>query len=201
MRSDIVPGGHPSILGLEDGIDHVRGPDSAPVVLEYGDYECPYSRQAFRAIEQVERRHPGGIRFAFRHFPLTEIHPHALAAASCGRGRGVAGPLLGDARAPLPPPARPRGRRPSRVRRRTRPRRGEVRARPLRRRDARAVSSATSKAARRPARSPERRRSSSTASSIAAPTTPRRCWRHWPDDRDNPEPSSPSPSASTRSAT
>ena len=91
MRSDIVPGGHPSILGLEDGIDHVRGPDSAPVVLEYGDYECPYSRQAFRAIEQVERRHPGGIRFAFRHFPLTEIHPHALAAAKAVEAAALQG--------------------------------------------------------------------------------------------------------------
>jgi hypothetical protein len=50
-----------------DGLDHVRGPDGARVVLEYGDYECPYSRQAFRAIEQVETR--VAIRFAFRHVP------------------------------------------------------------------------------------------------------------------------------------
>jgi protein-disulfide isomerase len=52
------------------------------VILEYGDYECPFSRQAFRGIERVERELPGGVRFAFRHFPLTQIHPHALAAAS-----------------------------------------------------------------------------------------------------------------------
>jgi len=82
MRTDIA---------LEDGVDHVRGPDSAPVVLEYGDYECPYSRQAFRAIEQIERRHPGGIRFAFRHFPLTEIHPHALAAATAVEAAALQG--------------------------------------------------------------------------------------------------------------
>src|SRR6185503_8836076 len=47
-----------------------------------GDYECPYSRQAFRAIERVERELSGGVRFAFRHFPLTQIHPHALAAST-----------------------------------------------------------------------------------------------------------------------
>ena len=71
-----------SLEPLEEGVDHVRGPVGARVILEYGDYECPYSRQAFHAIEQVERQLGGNVRFAFRHFPLTSIHPHALAAAS-----------------------------------------------------------------------------------------------------------------------
>ena len=66
---------------LEAGIDHVRGPDSAAVILEYGDYECPYSRRAFREIQRVEQAMKGGVRFAFRHYPLVQIHPHALAAA------------------------------------------------------------------------------------------------------------------------
>jgi len=72
----------PTVEPLDDRVDHVRGEAGTPVVLEYGDYECPYSRQAFRSIERVEREHSGGIRFAFRHFPLTQIHPHALAAAA-----------------------------------------------------------------------------------------------------------------------
>jgi protein-disulfide isomerase len=77
---------------LEGAVDHVRGPAGAPVILEYGDYECPYSRMAFRAIERVERGLGGQVRFAFRHFPLTEIHPHALSAsaaaeAAAGEGR------------------------------------------------------------------------------------------------------------------
>jgi protein-disulfide isomerase len=76
-------------LELEDGIDHVRGPADGPVVLEYGDYECPYSRQAFRAIERVERT--DDVRFAFRHFPLTEIHPHALAAAAAVEAAALQG--------------------------------------------------------------------------------------------------------------
>jgi protein-disulfide isomerase len=79
------------IPALEDGVDHVRGPAGAPVVLEYGDYECPYSRRAFRAIERLEELRPGGIRFAFRHFPLTEIHPHALAAAAAAEAAAVQG--------------------------------------------------------------------------------------------------------------
>jgi protein-disulfide isomerase len=67
---------------LDEQIDHVRGTAGSPVILEYGDYECPYSRQAFRAIEHVEQELPDRVRFAFRHFPLTEIHPHALAASA-----------------------------------------------------------------------------------------------------------------------
>jgi protein-disulfide isomerase len=67
---------------LDEAVDHVRGPADARLIVEYGDYECPYSRRAFREIERVERRLDGGVRFAFRHFPLTEIHPHALAAAT-----------------------------------------------------------------------------------------------------------------------
>jgi protein-disulfide isomerase len=71
----------PMVEPLDEQVDHVRGEAGAPVILEYGDYECPYSRQAFRAIERVERELSGHVRFAFRHFPLTQIHPHALAAS------------------------------------------------------------------------------------------------------------------------
>ena len=67
---------------LDDDVDHVRGEPGGAVILEYGDYECPYSRQAFRSIERVERELSGRVRFAFRHFPLTQIHPHALAASA-----------------------------------------------------------------------------------------------------------------------
>ena len=59
------------------------------MILEYGDYECPYSRQAFRGIERVERRLGEKVRFAFRHFPLTEIHPHALAASAAAEAASL----------------------------------------------------------------------------------------------------------------
>jgi protein-disulfide isomerase len=76
---------------LDDAIDHVRGGAAGRVILEYGDYECPYSRHAEREIERVERRLGGAIRFAFRHFPLSEIHPHALAAAAAGEAAALQG--------------------------------------------------------------------------------------------------------------
>ncbi len=67
---------------VDDTVDHVRGGPQGRLIVEYGDYECPYSRNAFRAIERVETHLHDRMRFAFRHFPLTEIHPHALAAAA-----------------------------------------------------------------------------------------------------------------------
>ena len=71
-----------TLQAIDPTVDHVRGPENAPLLVEYGDYECPYSRQAFRAIERVERQLETGLCFVFRHFPLTDIHPHALAAAA-----------------------------------------------------------------------------------------------------------------------
>lgn len=64
---------------------------AAHLIIEYGDYGCPYSRQAFHAIEQVERQLGGTMRFAFRHFPLTGIHPHALAAAAAAEAAALQG--------------------------------------------------------------------------------------------------------------
>jgi protein-disulfide isomerase len=79
----VMPEKRPTTLApVDQVIDHVRGPSDGRLILEYGDYECPYSRQAFRQIEQVERQLSGRVRFAFRHFPLTEIHPHAFPAAA-----------------------------------------------------------------------------------------------------------------------
>ena len=74
---------------IDEQVDHVRGPTAGHLIVEYGDYECPYSRQAFREIELVERAAAGRIRFAFRHFPLTEIHPHALAAAAAAEAAAL----------------------------------------------------------------------------------------------------------------
>ncbi|MGN6169324.1 MAG: DsbA family protein [Solirubrobacteraceae bacterium] len=70
-----------AIEPLDGAVDHVRGPGNGRLILEYGDYECPFSRQAYRAVERVEAQLKGSVRFAFRHFPLVEIHPHALGAA------------------------------------------------------------------------------------------------------------------------
>jgi len=74
---------------LDERVDHVRGPTAGREILEYGDYECPYSRQAFRAIERVEQELDGLVRFAFRHFPLVQIHPHAFGAAAAAEAAAL----------------------------------------------------------------------------------------------------------------
>ena len=71
--------------------DHWRGGARAAVTLvEYGDYQCPYSRLAFRA-QRLEQQLGGQLRFVFRHLPLTRIHPHALAAAHLAEAAALQG--------------------------------------------------------------------------------------------------------------
>jgi protein-disulfide isomerase len=76
---------------LDESLDHVRGWPTGRVILEYGDYECPYSRAAYQQIKRVESVSGGRVRFAFRHFPLTEIHPHALAASAAAEAAALQG--------------------------------------------------------------------------------------------------------------
>ena len=72
--------------------DHVMGPPHAHVtIVEYGDFECPICKQSAPGLKLLRERFSGQLRFAFRHFPLEEIHPHALAAAEaaeCAAAQG-----------------------------------------------------------------------------------------------------------------
>src|SRR5215472_9887447 len=52
----------PALEPVDEAADHVRGPAAGPLILENGDYECPYSRQAFRAIERVETERRAGVQ-------------------------------------------------------------------------------------------------------------------------------------------
>jgi protein-disulfide isomerase len=79
----------PGLAPLDEAVDHARGPTAGRVILEYGDYECPCSRQAFRAIERVEQELSGRVRFAFRHFPLVQIHPQAFGAAAAAEAAAL----------------------------------------------------------------------------------------------------------------
>lgn len=62
--------------------DHVLGPADAPATLiEYGDFECPYCGAAYPVLKRVKQRLGDRLRFVFRPFPLTDVHPHAGHAA------------------------------------------------------------------------------------------------------------------------
>jgi NhaA family Na+:H+ antiporter len=73
--------------------DHVQGPADASVTLvQYSDYQCPYTRLSRLTVHALQREYPDQLRFVFRHFPLEAIHPRArdAAAAAEAAGRQVA---------------------------------------------------------------------------------------------------------------
>src|SRR5919108_517879 len=79
-------------LPVNNSRDHIQGPASAPVTLiEYGDYECPYCGQAYPIIKEVQKHLGNKLRFVYRNFPLTEIHPHARHAAEAAEAAGGQG--------------------------------------------------------------------------------------------------------------
>ena len=91
MEPELPEDVRPGLAVLDEEVDHARGPTVGRLILEYGDYECPYSRRAFRAIEYVEQELSGCIRFAFRHFPLVQIHPYAFGAAAAAEAAALQG--------------------------------------------------------------------------------------------------------------
>jgi protein-disulfide isomerase len=72
--------------------DHIKGPRNVPVTLvEYGDYECPYCGQAYWFVKDLEQSLGDLLCFAFRNFPLTNVHPHAEHAAEAAEASGAQG--------------------------------------------------------------------------------------------------------------
>lgn len=63
---------------------------SKNILIEYGDYECPYSRLGYRFVEKILKEDEE-IKFVFRHFPIKKKHPHAemcSEAALCAGSQG-----------------------------------------------------------------------------------------------------------------
>jgi protein-disulfide isomerase len=72
--------------------DHIQGNKNAQITLiEYGDYECPYCGRAYPVIKRLQEHFGTQLRFVFRNFPLTEVHPFANPAAECAEYAGSQG--------------------------------------------------------------------------------------------------------------
>jgi protein-disulfide isomerase len=72
--------------------DHIQGsPDTGIVLLEYGDYECPYCGAAYPVVKELQKRMKGKMSFAFRNFPLANAHPHAELAAEAAEAAAAQG--------------------------------------------------------------------------------------------------------------
>lgn len=62
--------------------DHIQGNVNAVIELvEYGDYQCPHCGRAYPIIKIIQERLGNDLKFIFRNFPLSEIHPQAKVAA------------------------------------------------------------------------------------------------------------------------
>ena len=63
----------------------MRGDPDAPLVVEYGDYECPYCARADALLARVP------LRRVFRHFPVVSKHPRARVLAHAAEAAGLQG--------------------------------------------------------------------------------------------------------------
>ncbi len=72
--------------------DHSAGPlDAKLTVVEYGDYQCPYCGQAYPIVKELQSRFADSMRLVFRNLPLSDMHPHAEAAAEMAEAVGLQG--------------------------------------------------------------------------------------------------------------
>lgn len=78
-------------LPINEKRDHIQGPSTAKVVMvEYGDYQCPYCGEAYPIVKKIQEKYGDRLRFVFRNFPLTQIHPRAEFGAELAEA-GAAG--------------------------------------------------------------------------------------------------------------
>jgi protein-disulfide isomerase len=69
-----------------------QGPAGAPVtIVEYSDFQCPFCSRAEPTVKQILQTYGDKVLFAYKHFPLISIHPHAqktAEASECARDQG-----------------------------------------------------------------------------------------------------------------
>jgi protein-disulfide isomerase len=65
--------------------DHLLGPDDGPLVIEYGDFECPFCAALGARLAGAK------LRRVFRHFPIRSSHPRAWAAACAAEAAAAQG--------------------------------------------------------------------------------------------------------------
>src|SRR3989344_2748158 len=80
-----TPTPEPSNVQVSADDDPVMGKENAPVtIIEFSDYQCPFcSRFWSDTLPQIKYQYidTGKVKFVYRDFPLTSIHPIAQPAA------------------------------------------------------------------------------------------------------------------------
>ncbi len=63
--------------------DHIIGSPTAPIVLvEYSDFQCPYCQMIHPSLQKIVSESNGQVAWAYRYFPLYQIHPQAEPSAN-----------------------------------------------------------------------------------------------------------------------
>lgn len=89
---DVSSVGTSSIISNDKFQDHVFGKkDSKVVLIEYADFQCPGCGGAHPQLKKVVEQYKDKVAFVYRAFPLTSIHPNALAAAAVAEAAGNQG--------------------------------------------------------------------------------------------------------------
>ncbi len=73
--------------------DPAWGPEDAPItIIEFSDYQCPFcARFRKQTYDRLKEEYGDKIRFVYRDFPLTQIHPEAVPAAIAAHCAGEQG--------------------------------------------------------------------------------------------------------------
>jgi Na+/H+ antiporter NhaA len=79
-------------LPFDPDRDHYLGNLDAPYVLvEYGDYECPFCGRATGMVRELRDRLGDQLLYVYRHLALVDVHPHAELAAEAAEAAGQQG--------------------------------------------------------------------------------------------------------------
>ncbi len=67
--------------------DPAWGPEGASVTIEeFADFECPYcSRYSNETLPRIKEEFGDKVRYIYRDFPISNIHPYAQKAAEAGQ--------------------------------------------------------------------------------------------------------------------
>jgi protein-disulfide isomerase len=65
--------------------------DAAVTIIEFSDFQCEFCKVHAERLNRLRQEHPGQIAIIFRHYPVTELHPHAYNAAVAAECAGEQG--------------------------------------------------------------------------------------------------------------
>ncbi len=60
-------------------------------LVEYGDFQCPYCREAYSSVRELLERFGDELSFVFRHMPMTDLHPAAQRSAEASEAAAAQG--------------------------------------------------------------------------------------------------------------